>query len=336
MDKLLILALAVSSLTQGSMAQNEVRSFELVPSDRKIEHSLYKEIGFLDSRSDTSSIGLIYVGILKNIEARLVLKSPIQHQLARLLDSMIDSTAQDGQLLFQLRRFRYNETLSTRYCYLIAALYAIRKDQFLRIAVLDTVMTIKNSDIAKFVALESNKIISDFLADGIVMEPSDPKIYNLGDLEHIDSLERLQIPVYNTSTYVEGLYNSFSSFKMQMPDRQGFVNMDGDGTISSVKVLDSSGKKSKIKSKDIYALVYKGVPYVATDFGYYPLQKISGDFYFIGDVKVVASTGDVSTAQAATGILGAAIASAGSRQTFQMIIDHQNGRFIHVRAIRLN
>jgi hypothetical protein len=331
-----VAAVILCLLSQSASAQSEVRSFEFVPSERKVPHSLYDKITFLDTRKDTSSIGLIYVGLLKNIDARLVLKTPVQPQLVRLVDSLTDSTAKDGELLFQLRRFRFNEIIGTRYCYLNAALYSKSKGQFRRISVLDTVMAIRYTDIAKDLALESNRIILDFLADGILLEPTDSLVYTLNDLENIDSVEKLQIPVYGATSYVEGVYFSYSSFKMQTPDKQGFVNMDGDGTIGSVRILDSSGKKVKIKSKDIFALVYKGLPYVATDFGYYPLQKISGDFYFIGDVKMAAGAGDAGTGDASTGILSAAIASGGSRQTYQMIIDHQNGRFIHVRAIRLN
>ncbi len=82
----------------------------------------------------------------------------------------------------------------------------------------------------------------------------------------------------------------------------------------------------------MYAFVYKGQPFVATEYGYYPLQKINDDFYFTGKAKVTANTGDVIAASLFFGIIGGLIAS-NSEATFEMKIDHLNGGFIRLKEI---
>ncbi len=71
------------------------------PLNDKVSNSLYKTIFFLDSREDTADIGAINVGVL-NHPAKLKLRMPFQPQLQMLMDSLIDSSAGNGELLFQL------------------------------------------------------------------------------------------------------------------------------------------------------------------------------------------------------------------------------------------
>ncbi|MEO6219895.1 MAG: hypothetical protein ABIO81_05670 [Ginsengibacter sp.] len=89
----------------------------------------------------------------------------------------------------------------------------------------------------------------------------------------------------------------------------------------------------KVKAKDVYAIVYNGQPFIATEYGYYLLQKINEDFFFTGKAKVSAKTGDVIAASLFFGILGGLIAS-DSESIFEMKIDHSNGGFIRMKEIK--
>jgi len=319
----------------GLCAQDLTRFFEIVPPKHKnkIGGSLYNSIEFLDSRSDSALIGLANVGLLKNREAKLVCKTPVQPQLQRLLDSLIDPTAKTGELLFQLRDFTFAETMGARYCYLIANLYAIEKDGYRPLLSLDTVMVITVSDVVGTINLGGNFLLADFIRKALTLEATDSVIYSAGDLTNIDSIERRQIPLYNTTTYVDGLYLTYSSFSKQLPDRQAMIEAKKDGSISSVRVLDEQAKKVKLKSKNVYAVVYKGKPFIATEYGFYPLEIVGDNFFFTGDVRIAATNAEVSGGQFAMGLIGAWAASKGSEETFDMIIDHQNGNFIHLRHI---
>jgi hypothetical protein len=103
--------------------------------------------------------------------------------------------------------------------------------------------------------------------------------------------------------------------------------------ISEVKTSDPQGKSEKIRAKDIYAIVYNGQPFIATDYGYYPLSKSGDDFFFTGKAKVTANTGDVIVAGVFFGIIGTLIASDASSM-FEMKLDHLNGGFMRIREVK--
>jgi len=99
--------------------------------------------------------------------------------------------------------------------------------------------------------------------------------------------------------------------------------------------LIAAEKKTKVHPKNIYALVYKGLPFIATQYGYYSAQKgADNNFYFTGDVKTVVSQRDISTTQMGFGIIGAELARvAGNKDTYVMMIDYRTGGFIHLKKI---
>jgi len=67
------------------------RYFEIAPPKNKVTQSLYNTVEFLDSRGDTSHIGAVSVGLLKNRDAILKLKTPFLPQLSGLINDLIDS-----------------------------------------------------------------------------------------------------------------------------------------------------------------------------------------------------------------------------------------------------
>src|SRR5690606_29304742 len=115
------------------------------------------------------------------------------------------------------------------------------------------------------------------------------------------------------------------------PDASFTVKLK-NGKLSNVRTTDSTGKDIKIKSDDIYALVHDGQPYIATEYGFYPLQKDSNNFTFIGKAKVTANTGSVIAAGVFFGVIGSLIA-ANAHSDFEMKIDHRTGGFIRMREI---
>ena len=288
----------------------------------------------MDSRDDSSRIGLVEVGLLKNHDAIFILKTPFQPQLQGLMNALTDPTANGGELLFQLRQFNFIETLGTRYCYLIVSLYAKEDARYNKISLLDTVIIVQSADVSRALTREGNKIIDDFIANALLKKPADTISYNNADIENIDSFEKRRVPVYNSTIFTDGIYTSWASFKNLAPGIQGFVETRRDGSISSVKIEDADGKKIKLKPKSIYAVINKGLLYIATEYGYYPLQKFRDNFIFTGDVKVAASSGDISAAQFGFGLIGAALASRGREERYDMLIDHLTGRFIHLVKIK--
>jgi hypothetical protein len=98
--------------------------------------------------------------------------------------------------------------------------------------------------------------------------------------------------------------------------------------IRTVKLTDSAGKLIKLKSRDLYAIVYKGQPYAATSYDFYPLTKEKGDFYFTGKVKAGADP----IAGAMFGLMGSLLSST-NYYTFEIKIDHVSGGFMRIRYV---
>ena len=118
-----------------------------------------------------------------------------------------------------------------------------------------------------------------------------------------------------------------------MPDQQGTIKAKKDGTISSVHIIDTGSNKIKLRPKDLYAVVYKGKPYIATEYGFYPLERVRDNFFFTGDIRVSPNSSDYLTGFEFTGLLGVLVASRGYEETYDLLVDPLNGKFIHLRRI---
>src|SRR5699024_7762475 len=110
---------------------------------------------------------------------------------------------------------------------------------------------------------------------------------------------------------------SVSFNKNEMPKRVGFIN--------------KAGKQVKIKSKSVYAIVYRNKAYVASDHHFYPLSKKGNDFYFTGKASDYTAE-DMMTAAVFFGLAGALLTQT-SNSLFEMKIDHLSGGFIRIREI---
>jgi len=316
-------------------AQRSTEDFELIIPTQKVQHSLYNKIVFLDSRYDTTFSGIIQLGAF-NKKARVIIKNHLSYQLTNVMDAFIDNTAKEGELLFQLRQFSFAEITGAMsekgYFYLRASLYAKTGIQYQKLSAIDTVIFIKAMDVTRALLRDGSNTITGFIASQLLKTATSSNVYTLNEVIQIDSIEKMNIPLYYTSHLSEGMYTSYLSFFNQIPDKQILVEMRND-EIYSVKTLEENNKTITVKSKNIYAFVYNGKAYISTAYGFYPLRKIKDDFLFTGEAEVSANSGDVMMASVFFGVIGGLIASSNSDATFEMKIDHINGGFIRLRKI---
>ena len=297
-------------------AAQSIQNFELKPPPFKVAASYYQNIGFLDSRHDTSMIGIVSAGFTRKGDDEIRLPSSFLPQLTRFVAAVTSGSGQ-GSLLFQLRKFRFVEESGTRYCYLDATLYARYGERYKRLVTMDTVLLLDGSDPYYSLDREGNRALSRFLTGGVSLLPADSSAYDLYDVMHIDSIEKAGMPLYNSETLTDGIYTQYASFRQQVPDWKAAVRTRKDGTIVSLKALGSGGKPYPVDPANLYALVYEGHPYIVTQYGFYPLQKLMGEFYCTADVSV--SYGSVR--------------GGGSRGTYYLMVDHRNGELVHLKAI---
>ena|SRR5579872_6057053 len=318
------------------LAQGKTADFQLAAPEQKISNSLYSTIGYLDSRKDTTNLGIVQLGAF-NIKAKVVPRIPFRQQLTAMLDSLTDRTAGKGSLLLQVEHFSFGEVtgaFSERgYFNLRANLYSDSGGLYQTVARIDTLMVVKAGDVTKPMLRNASKLIIEFIASNLDKRASDPAYYSMNDVMNIDSIDKQKLKLYTTTTYADGIYLTYRAFRDQVPDKPIRAKLK-DGQISSVRTTDSSGAWVKVKSKNLYALVYEGKPFAATTYGFYELGKRDNDFYFTGEVKVTADATDVIVAGMIFGLLGSLLAS-NADATFEMQIDHVSGGFIRIREIKM-
>ena len=319
-----LLALLILCLSSANLfSQGTTAAFEWTAPKSAPQKSLYKLIAFLDSRQDTSYVGNYSLEPGAR-PTRLILKTPIQPQLEAILNAYADASAGFGAVLFQLKRFSFAETQKTVYTYLSANLYALKDNGYVLLLNLDTTLVIDGPvNFQPALAGATSAVIDKFISRGITLAPVDTVVYSYDDVRRIDSVRKRKLKVYNTSAYAQGLYSNYTAFKNQTPDLQGEVERRSNGSMAVT--LHSPGWTEARGKKHIFAFVYKGMPYIVTHFGYYPLEKQGDDFYFTGRLNVA------GTSQSSLDLFSGSAADADKRN-YRVLIDYTNGEFIHLKA----
>lgn len=332
--------LAFFLLTAAFPADSQTKTVPLeIPSPvEKIAHSLYHSILLSDIRSDTSNFGFVQKGFF-NRRTKVRAEIPLKVQLSRMISSLTDRTAQNGQLLLLLRQCSYAEVTNMSnekgYFHFRAILFSHDDEQYKEIAAIDTVAMVKALDVTQKMLRSGYRIITAFIAENLKQEPTGNLVLSGSQLPFIDSIEKSKLPLYVTHPLIDGIYYNFSSFVHQRPDETKIsTSFNQNGELRRVNYVDKEGRKKRAKSKLIYAVVYKGKSYIATKYGYYPLQKKANDFYFIGKANDH-TTADLVTAEIFFGVIGGLLAQSAT-STFEMKLDHLSGGFIRIRAVNEN
>ena len=271
---LLILCLHSAAL----FSQGTAVSFEWTAPKSNPQKSLYKLIAFLDSRQDTTCVGN-YSLEQGARPTKLILKTPIQPQLEAILNAYTDASSGFGAVLFQLKRFSFAETQKTAYTYISATLYALKDNGYVPLLNVDTTLVIEGPvNFQPALTYFSNEVVNNLIAKAVVMAPVDTVVYTYDDVQHIDMVRKRRLKAYNTGVYAEGFYSNYNAFKNQAPDLQGVVKLRSDSSMTVT--LHSSEWTEPRGKKHIFAVVYKGVPYIVTHFGYCVLQKQGMIFIF--------------------------------------------------------
>jgi hypothetical protein len=324
----------LSLLAQGSADSTLYFGFT-TPRIKPVK-SLYNTIDFLDSRQDTSLIGILGFTDSGGV-ARLVLASPVVPQLTNMLNALSISPAGEGRLLLQLKRFSFAEKARTRYCYLSTILYAHLDDRFIQLSSLDTTIIIKASSVRGELVKEASAMLGNFIAKSIVLPPGAgaPSFDSTG-LARIDGIRKRQIPVYNVGAFTEGFYSDYRAFMQQTPDLKGSAGTKKGGDLY-FKVHDNKWTNSG--DRHIFAFVYNGTPYIVTHLGFYPLRKQDDDFYFTGVLRITAAEPERTRSEllgfVAFGVVGAVVANGltTDRARYRVVIDYATGEFIHLEVL---
>ncbi len=318
-----------------SSAQNKKDVFEIAPPTKRVGSALYNSIRVVDLRNDPTNYGLIQTGVF-NRPRKIIVETPLEEQLQKLVSRLSLGTLRDGELVLLLRHFSFAEIhppflAEKGYCYLKAGLYAGREGQYRRLDGIDTAILVKAFDVTQPMLHEGNKILTDFIADNLIKSGQDSVVYSYDELYSIEKIEKAKLPAYNTISYPNGLYATYEDFVNLRPrDAKLKVDISKKGVVKSVMKENDKGKLEELNSNDVYAFAFDSKPYIATEYGYYLLQRKVGDFYFTGKVRNLGNEPEIISAAYFFGILGSLIAT-NSSSYYEIKIDYQTGNFIRLR-----
>lgn len=333
--KCIFICLFAFSFMSSAIAQNLTEEFTLTAPQNKIK-SIYSHINVIDARIDTTNVGVIQKGAF-NRKAFLKANVSLKKQIQDLYKNMIEpGTMGAKDLLMSLRDFRFTEVTEafteTGYCYLRADLFAKNGDFYQKIDSIDAVFTVNGMDVTKKNIRNGTDKLIDFISSNSLNEKRGAQ-YSYNDVLNISYVEKRKIPVYNTHSYKDGVYKTYNNFKTISPAASKFLlSRNKKGEVTKLERLWGEDSKAEVKPTDIFCVVENGKIYIATNYGFYPVEFKNDDFYFKGKAKATAKAGNVVLASAFFGIIGGLIASDVTAQ-FEMKIDHLNGAIVPVKQL---
>lgn len=335
---LLLLTFFVFSLNAQQYQQypEQFRDFTLKSKVHKVQNSLYDKIKIIDLRKDTLRLGQGQFGLL-NKKLTLTPKPSLSVQLSGIVNQAVDGNSKKGELALCIRNFKFSERTAANseegFCAFTADLYRKSDSVYFLLQSIDTLIRVKSMDVTKQMIHEGDSLITRFVNRNML----NPGVTNiplkLYEIVYADSIAKRQIKLFNTPVFTDGIYNSYNSFKNQVPDQQAIV-IRKNNKIKTVKITNEDGVVQIIKPQSIYAIVTDGIPYIATEFGYYPLNHIDDNFAFIGKFRGPANSDGVFVASMAFGLVGGLVASQiDSKAYFYCELNYKNGEFIRLRRV---
>ncbi|RWU08316.1 hypothetical protein [Pedobacter chitinilyticus] len=313
-------------------AQDKVVDYNLIAPLEKIQNSPYQKIHLLDSRINTENFGIIQTGAF-NTKAKLIPKVPLSEQLQKILDGMSD-TKENGELLLQIRKLAHAEltkvTSEHGFFDFKANLYRKDGETYYKIAEIDTNHFTKGMDVTKKLMRNSSEIITDFIKNNLNNKPVDTLKFTDAEIKDYYTTERERLKLYSANKLIDGAYKDYNQLKGLTPYISE-VYIKNDNLSKGFFAKDQNGNEVKLKFKDAYAIVYKGTPYILTDYGQYQLTKENNEFFFTGKIKVQPSASAMTNSTLMFGLVGALITSGGSASDENKYkIDYSDGSFIQI------
>lgn len=330
----LLLLLIVTPLLK-IYSQNLTEDFNLAMPETKVK-SVYSKLTVIDARIDTTNMGIIQKGAF-NRKAFLKTPIPLKKQIQEVFKNMIETNAEStNEMVLNIRDYKFAEVTEafseTGYCYFRADLFVKKDSTYQKIDSVDAVYEVNAMDVTKKNIKNGSAKLIDFLSSNAKFVKRGPN-YSYNDILNIVTLEKRKIPVYNTTVYKNGIYQTYDNFKAMMPSSAKFeLTRNKKGKITKLERVQNDATKVEINPADIYCVIENGKIFITSPYGFYPVEFRNDDFYFVGKSKVTAKTGNVILASAFFGIIGGLIASDASAQ-FEMKIDHLNGANIQVRQL---
>lgn len=339
-----ICLLGIVCAGQKNVQAQKTENLNLQPKQVQIPAAIFTKVEVIDARYDTS-IGFIQRGGL-NRKVPLTLTQPLQNEIIATVSKMIDgANKQEGTLLIRLHRFHVGELtgyMSERGQFEFKANFYLKQDaaSYKYLFTVDSTVTVRAGgafDVTTKLLDTVPEIFGSFINQvaGFDVNKAGSKLYSEYDLQHLEDLEKKEIPVYNVDVPKKGLYLTYEEFKNNRPSREDIIvdHRKGFSRPFIYEMKENNKKGKEIPSKSYYVVCDGEKMYIGRPHNLYELTKTNNDFYFTGIGKDEADMGTMILAGALGGIAGG-IAGSHDTAIFEFKIDHETGKFIPIRKIK--
>jgi hypothetical protein len=343
--KSVCLIVFVCTCSNAAFAQNNDKRTEflqLQPKRITINSAIFSKVEVIDNRYDTGHIGFVQKGAFNRKEA-LILSQPLKNEIGAIVTKMIDgANKQEGTLLINIRRFYVSEltlSMSESGTFGLKAEFYLKQDSgYKRMFTIDTNTVVRGLDVTKKLLDTTPEAFGAFIQQAASFDPGQcaTRLFTADDIQHIEQLEKKEIPVYNVDMPKKGMYATYEDFKNNRPSNENVLVESRKGfSRPFIYELKENGKKGKeILRKYYYAVCDGEKMFISRPNTLYPLTKTSGDFYFTGVGKDAADMGTVILTSVLFGMFAGGAAANHDTAIFEFRIDHLTGRFIPVKKIK--
>lgn len=298
----------------------------------------FSKVHVIDARPANQTMGFVQVGAFNRI-AEVKYKGNFNDSLARYFLADSNSVKSRGELvliLYELFLSEKTEYMSeTGRLKLTMRLFAGNEsEKFHEVISVDTVYTFDAFDATKKLLRSVSEwmcSISADLREGKTLSAENNPSYALKELQVLDSLEKLKLPVYTAAAVNAGIFYTYDQFKMNAPDTVPvFIDTTNPGNIKAYEWNKKRTKKSRLEYANVYAISDGHTTVKATTFGLYVLEKKNNDFYFTGQTSFT-NMNNAAMWGVMFGAIGAAIAeNTVSSHLFRFKINYLKGNSIPI------
>jgi hypothetical protein len=314
----------------------------LQPRRVTINSAIFSNVEVIDNRYDTTHLGFVQKGAFNRKEA-LILSQPLKNEIGATVTKMIDgANKQEGTLLINIRRFYVSEltlAMSESGTFGLKAEFYLKRDSgYKRMFTIDSNTVVSGLDVTKKLLDTTPETFGAFIQQAASFDPAqcDTRLYTAYDIQHIEELEKREIPVYNVDIPKKGMYATYEDFKNNRPSSENVLVENRKGfSRPFIYELKENGKKGReILRKYYYAVCDGEKMFISRPNTLYQLTKTNGEFYFTGLGKDAGDMGTVILASALFGMFAGGAAANHDTAIFEFRIDHLTGRFIPVKKIK--
>jgi hypothetical protein len=328
----------------NTVKAQKIENFQLQPRRVKINSSIFSTVKVIDTRLNAAHLGFVQRGGL-NRKALITLNQPLNDELASVVLKMIDSAnKQAGTLFINIREFfiqEFNGKGGENGKFTFKANCYFSRDSIYRpMFSIDTSITVVSLwDVTDKLLDTVPELLGKIIQQAAAFETtlSDAtRGFSAYDIEHIDLIEKKEIPVYNVELPEKGLYATYEDFKNNRPSREDVIIQTKKGfSRPLVYEMKENGKKGKeILHKYYYAVCDGEKAFISGPYNIYLLTKRNNDFYFTGVGKDASDAGTVVLATVLMGVVGGIAAANNDLAVFEFKIDYNTGKFLPVKKIK--